>query len=41
MPAFKNGKRIGDKERAVKLDGYAELESKLMHLMREEGRGIE
>ncbi len=41
VPAFKNGKRIGDKERAVKLDGYAELESKLMHLMREEGRGIE
>ncbi|WP_343080054.1 ABC transporter ATP-binding protein [Ostreiculturibacter nitratireducens] len=41
VPAFKQGHRIGDKERAVKLDGYAELESHLMRLMREEGRGAE
>jgi NitT/TauT family transport system ATP-binding protein len=41
VPAFKEGKRIGDKERAVKLEGYAELESHLMRLMREEGRGVE
>jgi len=41
VPRFKNGERIGDKERAVKLEGYAELESHLMRLMREEGRGAE
>ncbi|WP_323786448.1 ABC transporter ATP-binding protein [Thalassovita sp.] len=41
VPGFKQGQRIADKERAVKLDGYAELESKLMRLMREEGRGVE
>ena len=39
VPAFKQGERIGDKERAVKLEGYAELEGHLMRLMREEGRG--
>ena len=41
IPAFKQGERIGDKERAVKLEGYAELEAHLMRLMREEGRGAE
>ncbi|MDX1781266.1 MAG: ABC transporter ATP-binding protein [Thalassovita sp.] len=41
VPAFKRGQRIADKEEAVKLDGYAELESHLMRLMREEGRGVE
>ncbi|CUH65497.1 Bicarbonate transport ATP-binding protein CmpC [Thalassovita gelatinovora] len=41
VPEFKQGQRIADKERAVKLDGYAELESRLMRLMREEGRGVE
>jgi NitT/TauT family transport system ATP-binding protein len=40
-PAFKVGKRIADKERLVKLDGYGDLEAHLMHLMREEGRGVE
>lgn len=40
VPSFKQGKRIGDKEQAVKLDGYAELEARLMRLMREEGRGV-
>jgi len=41
VPGFKQGKRVTDKETAVKIDGYAELESRLMHLMREEGRGVE
>ncbi len=40
-PAFKQGKRISDKEKVVKLDGYGDLEAHLMHLMREEGRGVE
>ncbi|MBN2906722.1 MAG: ABC transporter ATP-binding protein [Rhodobacteraceae bacterium] len=40
-PAFKAGKRIDDKEVVIKLDGYSDLEGHLMHLMREEGRGLE
>ena len=40
-PAFKNGKRIADKEKVVKMDGYGDLEAHLMRLMREEGRGRE
>tara|TARA_B100000780_G_C21112849_1_gene449900 strand:+ start:1567 stop:2358 length:792 start_codon:yes stop_codon:yes gene_type:complete len=36
-PEFKAGKRIGDKERIIRMDGYSELEEKLMRLMREEG----
>ena len=36
-PEFKAGKRIGDKERIIRKDGYSELEEKLMRLMREEG----
>ncbi|MTJ05868.1 MAG: ABC transporter ATP-binding protein [Sediminimonas qiaohouensis] len=38
VPEFKQGQRIADKERVVKLDGYGELEARLMHMMREEGR---
>ncbi|MGC9369351.1 MAG: ABC transporter ATP-binding protein [Paracoccaceae bacterium] len=38
VPEFKKGQRIADKERVVKLDGYGELEARLMHMMREEGR---
>ncbi|WP_212523327.1 ABC transporter ATP-binding protein [Actibacterium sp. MT2.3-13A] len=41
IPAFKGGRRIADKERVVKLDGYGELEARLMRLMREEGRHAE
>ncbi|MYM53813.1 ABC transporter ATP-binding protein [Thalassovita mangrovi] len=41
VPGFKQGKRISDKEKVVKLDGYSDLEAHLMHLMREEGRGVE
>ncbi|OOY20916.1 nitrate ABC transporter ATP-binding protein [Thioclava sp. DLFJ5-1] len=41
VPEFKQGTRIADKERAVKLDGYSDLEAHLMRLMREEGRGKE
>ncbi|OOY30825.1 ABC transporter ATP-binding protein [Thioclava sp. F36-6] len=41
VPEFKQGARIADKERAVKLDGYSDLEAHLMRLMREEGRGKE
>ncbi|QPZ91106.1 ABC transporter ATP-binding protein [Thioclava electrotropha] len=41
VPEFKKGARIADKERAVKLDGYSDLEAHLMRLMREEGRGKE
>ncbi|MAQ38043.1 MAG: nitrate ABC transporter ATP-binding protein [Thioclava sp.] len=41
VPEFKQGTRIADKERAVKLDGYSDLEAHLMRLMREEGRGRE
>jgi NitT/TauT family transport system ATP-binding protein len=41
VPAFKQGKRLLEKEHAVKLAGYSELESHLMRLMREEGRGKE
>ena len=37
VPAFKQGRRIADKEEVVRLDGYADLESHLMRLMREEG----
>ena len=39
VPQFKDGTRIGDKEQAVRLPGYADLEAHLMRLMREEGRG--
>ena len=38
VPEFKQGQRIADKERVVKMDGYGELEAHLMHMMREEGR---
>lgn len=41
VPAFKRGQRIGNKEHAVKLDGYTDLEAHLMRLMREEGRAVE
>lgn len=41
VPAFKQGQRISDKEKVVKLQGYGELEAHLMHLMRQEGRGKE
>ncbi|MBL33506.1 MAG: nitrate ABC transporter ATP-binding protein [Oceanospirillaceae bacterium] len=37
IPEFKAGKRIADKEHIVQLPGYAELEHRLMRLMREEG----
>ncbi|SMX39392.1 ABC transporter ATP-binding protein [Maliponia aquimaris] len=37
MPEFKQGRRIADKEEVVRLDGYGDLESHLMRLMREEG----
>jgi NitT/TauT family transport system ATP-binding protein len=37
VPTFKQGGRIADKERVVKLDGYGDLEARLMHMMREEG----
>ena len=37
VPAFKAGKRVADKEHIIQLDGYAELERKIMRLMREEG----
>jgi len=37
IPEFKFGQRIADKEKIVQLPGYAELEHKLMRLMREEG----
>ena len=36
-PSFKNGARIADKERIIRMDGYSEMEEKLMRLMREEG----
>ncbi len=38
IPEFKAGKRIPDKEHLVELPGYADLERKIMRLMREEGR---
>ncbi|OWY08960.1 nitrate ABC transporter ATP-binding protein [Thioclava sp. F42-5] len=41
VPEFKQGTRIADKEKAVKLEGYSDLEGHLMRLMREEGRGKE
>lgn len=37
IPEFKAGQRIADKEHIVQLPGYAELEHKIMRLMREEG----
>ncbi|MFC2967653.1 ABC transporter ATP-binding protein [Acidimangrovimonas pyrenivorans] len=37
VPAFKQGKRYDDKEQFVQLPGYADLERKIMRLMREEG----
>lgn len=37
IPEFKAGKRIADKEQIIRMDGYSELEDKLMRLMREEG----
>ena len=36
-PAFKNGRRIANKEMVIGLDGYAEIERQIMKLMREEG----
>ncbi|MBL4873068.1 MAG: ABC transporter ATP-binding protein [Rhodobacteraceae bacterium] len=38
VPEFKGGKRIPDKEHIIKLNGYSDMEEKLMRLMREEGR---
>ncbi len=38
VPTFKKGQRIVDKEQIIRLDGYGEMEEKLMRLMREEGR---
>lgn len=37
VPDFKAGARIPDKEHLIELSGYAEMEKKLMRLMREEG----
>jgi NitT/TauT family transport system ATP-binding protein len=37
IPEFKAGQRIADKEQIIRMDGYSELEEKLMRLMREEG----
>jgi len=37
VPEFKAGKRIGDKEAILALDGYSELERDIMRLMREQG----
>ena len=37
IPAFKAGKRIADKEHIIQMNGYSDLEEKLMRLMREEG----
>ncbi len=37
IPEFKIGHRIADKEQIIQLPGYAELERKIMRLMREEG----
>lgn len=36
-PAFKLGKRISDKEHIIRMEGYSDMEEKLMRLMREEG----
>jgi len=36
MTAFKNGRRIADKEEVMMLDGFAEMERHVMHMMREE-----
>jgi NitT/TauT family transport system ATP-binding protein len=38
IPAFKDGGRIADKERMIRIEGYSEMEEKLMRMMREEGR---
>lgn len=38
VPEFKGGKRIPDKEHIIKLNGYSDMEEKIMRLMREEGR---
>ena len=38
VPEFKNDARIAEKETVIGLDGYAELEARLMRLMREEGQ---
>ncbi len=38
VPAFKKGARIADKEEMIRVQGYSELEEKLMRMMREEGR---
>ena len=37
IPAFKAEKRIADKEHIIRMNGYSDLEEKLMRLMREEG----
>jgi NitT/TauT family transport system ATP-binding protein len=37
IPAFKNGARIADKEKIIRMDGYTAMEEKLMRMMREEG----
>lgn len=37
VPGFKKGARIADKEHIIRLEGYSDLEEKLMRLMREEG----
>jgi NitT/TauT family transport system ATP-binding protein len=38
VPEFKAGRRIRSKEEMVQMPGYADLERKIMRLMREEGR---
>jgi len=37
LPEFKNGQRILKKEDALTLPGYADMERKIMRLMREQG----
>ena len=36
-PAFKAGRRIAEKEEVIGLDGYGDLERRIMRLMREQG----
>jgi len=39
VTAFKGGRRIASREEMLEVQGYSELERKLMHLMRDEMRG--
>ena len=38
IPEFKKGTRVASKEELIQMSGYAELEARIMRLMREEGR---